>query len=508
MEINIKNENLSVCSGVCRSKNNFTTECEVIVPDSKPDILKVLQLSARPKVSSCEARGGRVTISGTVCFNILYLADDEEKCVKSITSSCEFSHIIKDDHIDDSMPVFFDADVCDINCNIVNCRKLSLKSTICANIRVYSCYDIEVVTDIEGACTKKAPLSSEIICAHCQDNAYISDSFTLSPGKKAVTEILKSDANVIESTLKVIDDKAIIKGILRTVILYKSEDSLEYVQTDISFAHVLECEGIREDMESEHHIRVYDITANVTPDADGNMCNFDISCELFFRVIARTTIHENCVTDAYLPHGELQLKHSGISVDSVDTLIRRNIDLREKITLPGNLPPIETVYQIIAKPIAESCISEGDKLKVSGYTEVYLLYISEDKNTPACSYKTDVDFSFLCDNPDCMLTPVVNCNLTGISYTINSENSVEIRGNVDVTIECIRTSAAEIVCSAEEAPYTPTDRPSIIVSCVSGGRTLWDIAKEYRVSPEDILSANAFESEAELHSGEALIIPK
>jgi LysM repeat protein len=40
------------------------------------------------------------------------------------------------------------------------------------------------------------------------------------------------------------------------------------------------------------------------------------------------------------------------------------------------------------------------------------------------------------------------------------------------------------------------------------GRTLWDIAKEYGVSPDDILKANALESEADLHSGAALIIPK
>ena len=186
MELNIKNENLNVCSQICRSKNNFTTECEVIVPDSKPDILKVLQLSARPKVTSCESRSGRVTISGSITFNILYLADDEEKCVKSITSSCEFSTLIRDDHIGENMYVFTDVDVSDLGCTIANCRKLSLKATLCANVRVYSCYGIDVITDIEGACTKKTTLSSGVICAHAQDLATICDSFSISPCKSPI----------------------------------------------------------------------------------------------------------------------------------------------------------------------------------------------------------------------------------------------------------------------------------------------------------------------------------
>ena len=114
MEINIKNETLPICSCVHRVKNNFSAECDVIVPDSKPDILKVLQLSARPKVTSCEIRNSHLIVAGTVTFDILYLADNEEKCVKSITSSCEFSNLVRDGSITDAMTAICDVDVYDL----------------------------------------------------------------------------------------------------------------------------------------------------------------------------------------------------------------------------------------------------------------------------------------------------------------------------------------------------------------------------------------------------------
>lgn len=508
MEINIKNATLPVCSAVCRTKNNFSAECDVIVPDTKPDIQKVLQLSARPKVTSCETRNGHVIVSGSICFDILYLADNEEKCVTSITSSCEFSNLVRDSNIGESMLTFADVDVSDLICNVANCRKLSLKAQMCMNMRIYSCCNLDIISDIEGACTKKTVLTSDVICAHAQDTAVITDSFSLAPDKAPIVEILKSDAFVTESSLKVIDDKAILKGVMRITILYCSESAIEYAQTEISFANVLEAAGIRDDMNCEHSVKLTDISVIPGVDTDGRQCVIDISTQIAMRVIARCTMTVDCVEDAYLPHGALECKTSPVSVESVETVINRDADFREKVKLPETVPPIETVYQVIARPFTESCVSEGGKLRVSGYTEIYLLYLSSDKNAPACSHKTNIDFSVECDSPGCMLTPVASCRLRNISYTINDESTVELRGSVDVEVQCIRTTDADIIYDAAPSEYTPVPRPSVIVSCVHSGRTLWDIAKEYRVSPADILAANALESEAQLHSGAALIIPK
>ena len=508
MEINIKNETLPVCSAVCRIKNNFSAECDVIVPDSKPDILKVLQLSACPKVTSCETRNGHLIVTGSISFDILYLADNEEKDVKSITSSCEFSNLVRDSNIGDSMLTFADVDVSDLNCNVANCRKLSLKASLCMNACVYSCYSLDIITDIEGACTKKQNLISDVICAHAQDTTIITDSFTLAPDKAPIAEILKADAAVTESDLKIIDDKAIIKGIVRITVLYRSDASIEYAQTEVSFAHILEADGIREDMNCEHKVKLTDISAAANLDSDGKMCVIDISTQMALRVVARRNKSVECVVDAYLPHGALDCSYSPVSVDNLETVINRDVDFREGVTLPDTVPPIGTIYQVIARPFTESCVSEGGKLHILGYTEVYLLYLSSDTNTPACSYKTNIDFSVECDSPGCMLTPVASCKLKNISYTINDEKTVELRGSVDVEVECIRTTEADIVYNLSPAEYTPPERPSIIVSCVHAGRTLWDIAKEYAVNPEDILAANALESEKDLHSGAALIIPK
>ncbi len=508
MEINIKNETLPVCSCVCRVKNNFSAECDVIVPDSKPDILKVLQLSARPKVTSCEIRNTHLIVTGTVTFDILYLADNEEKCVKSITSSCEFSNLVRDTSITDSMTAICDVDVYDLACDIANCRKLSLKATLCLSGAVYSCCNLDIISDIEGACVKKASLHTDMICVNSRDITTVTDSFSLAPDKAPIIEILKADGVLTESSIKVIDDKAIVKGTVRVTVLYTSDNGMEYGGMELAFAHILEADGIREDMNCEHSVKITDISAVASANEEGKLCTFDISTQLAMRVIAREKKNVDCVTDAYVPHGAIDLRYSPVSVDCVERIIKRDADIKERVSLPQSFPAIGTVYQVIARPFIESSVPEGDILRISGYTEIYILYLSGDSSAPACSYKTNAEFSVQCDSPGCMLTPVTSCKMRNISYVISDDKTVELRGNVEVEVQCVKTTDTDIVYEVTPAEYTPVQRPSIIVSCVHTGRTLWDIAKEYGVSPDDILKANALESEAKLHSGAALIIPK
>lgn len=508
MEMNIKNGSLSVCSCVCRTKNSFTAECDVIVPDSKPDILKVLQLSAVPRYVNFETKNGRVSASGTVCFTIVYLADDEEKSMKSITSSCEFSNIIRDDAISEFMLTFADVDVDEVNCNIVNCRKLTLKASLDMAVQVYTCFDLDLISEIEGACTQKKNLTSSVICAHSQSTTTLTDSFSLPNGKAPVCEIFRTDAVVTDSEIKVIDDKAVIKGNILITVLYRSEAGIEHIQNEIPFAHILQADGIREEMDTEFCVKAMGPEATVSENTDGELCVIEFSADLYFRVLARCTYKAECVTDAFLPHGNLGCKYSPVCVDSIETIIHRDAEIREKITLPEGYPPIAEVYQVILRPFIESCRSDGEVLKALGYADIYILYLSSEENSPVCSYKETVEFAVSCESPGCSLTPISDCVLKNFSYTINSDNCVEVRGIVDIKIQCVRTTEEDIIYAAEESEYIPQKRPSIIVSCVCNERSLWDIAKEYKITPESILSANALENEDGITPHMALIIPK
>ncbi len=508
MAINILNESFPLCTKVCQLKSDFSTECDIIVPDAKPDISRVLQLSARAKITSCETQSDRVILSGTVFFNILYLADNEEKSVKAIDASCPFSNLFLNNEIRENMFTVADIDVAEISCNLTNCRKLTAKAILSGQIRVYSSDEIVLVTDIEGACKKGMEISSTVICAHAEEVSSITDSFELSQNKASISEILKADAKINDTDIKVIDNKAIVKGSLCVTTLYRSESGLDFIESEVPFAQVLDAEGITPDMLTNYDVKLFDLTVTSAPNSVGDIRAIDINAELFFRVIAEKNCMIKCISDAYLPHGALNLNSTPLSVSGVEKTLQDKISLREIITLPSDCAPIGTIYQIVARPICEVCENVDGKLNISGYTEVYILYLSPDEDSPIYSHKANIDFALTLDSPDCSILPSAECRLGNINYIINDERSVEVRMIINVSTRCARMSETDVITSASEAQYSPQKRSSIIVSFVNDGRSLWDIAKKYNIDEADILHANAYENKDELTLGAALIIPK
>ena len=508
MEININNEKLSVCPAVCHTKSEFNTECDIIVPDSKPDISRILQISARAKVTSCETQTDRVILSGTISFNILYLADNEEKCVCSIDSSCVFSNLFTHSGITEGMLTIADAEVSSLSYDLANCRKLTAKAALCGCLKVYDRGELNLISSIDGARMRRTELSSTVIRAFSESTATVTDSFELSAGKMSISEILKSDAEISDSDIKIIDDKAIIKGTIAVTTLYCAEGKLDYIETELPFAQVIDVQGIRGDMMVDYTAKITDLSVRAADDAVGEKRILDIDAELFFRVTAKETVHCSAVTDAFIPRGALNCQSSPVRVSSIEGTVHNEINFKELITLPEAAAPIETVYETVARPFAEKCEIIGDKLKISGYTEVYILYLSHDALSPVYSYKADIDFSVVTDAPDCTLTPSAECRLKSLSYVIGGERSIEIRGSLAITTQCIRSREEIIVSDAKIEEYAPPKRPSIIISYASEDRSLWDIAKEYNVAEEDILSANALENEDALSPCAALIIPK
>lgn len=508
MELNIKNDSLKVSSLVCCRKNDFTAECDVIVPDTKPDIARVLLVSARTMVTGCETQSDRVILSGTVFFNILYLADNEEQSVKSIDTSAAFSNIFNSSDIRAGMLTLSDVDVSEVKCDVANCRKLSVKATLTGSIRVYSSYDIELLTDIDCACVKKSELCSTVVGAHSEIIQSFSESFEIPQTKSAASEILKCDASISGVDTKIIDDKAIIKGTLCVTVLYEGDGRPDYISFEMPFAQVIDAEGLRSDMSVHPKVCLYDINTALAQNDAGEMRTLNINASLFFRILAMQTVKKSFITDAYVPHSGLDVKKSRVTVTGIENTADSEVSFCETLTLPDSFSPIDTVYRVIARPVCERCEISDGKLNVSGYTEVYLLYISSDSLSPVFSYKKDVDFNCSFENPDCTLTPGAECSLKSLSYVISGERSVEVRGCIEIHTECTRETETDVIYNAESALPEPQNRASVIISFLSDGQRLWDIAKEYNISPEDILKANGVEEEDSLMPGAALIIPR
>ena len=95
MSLTLKKRNVNVCRLVCQEKKRFTVEGEVSVPDIKPDMLNLVNVYADCFITGKEVLDNRVKVEGNVDTYLIYLADDEEGAVRSITYSFPFVEYVE-----------------------------------------------------------------------------------------------------------------------------------------------------------------------------------------------------------------------------------------------------------------------------------------------------------------------------------------------------------------------------------------------------------------------------
>lgn len=89
-------------------------------------------------------------------------------------------------------------------------------------------------------------------------------------------------------------------------------------------------------------------------------------------------------------------------------------------------------------------------------------------------------------------------------------DGIEVRYPLDFRYLALtprRTSGVDHLQLDEGSPRDTARQPSIVLRMVGEGERLWDIAKAYGTTMDDIVQANALAEDA-LPAGELLLIPK
>lgn len=197
-------ESVTMNETLYADRSQVYVEGDIIVPDVKPDILKILQVDAVSSVTSKELTDGRLTVAGKVNLTILYIPEREGDSIKSITSVFDFSERIERQGITDQVMVSLDTDVERVEFNLINSRKLSVKSTVVLDCRICGEKNLEFVTGIEDGdaeCMRSA-LNINSIITNEEHEFVIRENMEVPSGKVSIGELLKVDAKITDKETK------------------------------------------------------------------------------------------------------------------------------------------------------------------------------------------------------------------------------------------------------------------------------------------------------------------
>ena len=227
MVVDTIKENLCVNKLVATKKEVILVEGDMIVPDSKPDILNTICTSGVVCIYKKEVLEEKVRIDGNINTYIMYMADDSKDKVRGLTTSLDFSESIQIANCKEGMNCKLNTKLKSIEAKVINGRKVGIKAAIEIEINIYSNEEVEIVNNVQNAediQILKEDLKVNSLVGMGDTKIYAKDTVNID-NVDNLAEILKADVAIGEKDVKISYNKILTKSEASIKIMYLTEDN-------------------------------------------------------------------------------------------------------------------------------------------------------------------------------------------------------------------------------------------------------------------------------------------
>ena len=245
----LETEKERVCINQVVGQNIKETEVEgdVIVNDIKPDVLNIISADGIPCVYKKEIMDGKVRIDGSINTYIIYLADDENSTVRSLNTVLDFTQVINIDGCMPGMTSKENVNIKNIECRVLNGRKINVKSTLSITSKVYSNDNIEIISNVSNLDDVQVLNNEKKVNSLIGDGntrVYAKDTVNVDTADE-LAEIMKANIRVVNKDIKLSYNKVLAKADADVAILYLTEDNrIKSINTKIPVMGFIDIENI------------------------------------------------------------------------------------------------------------------------------------------------------------------------------------------------------------------------------------------------------------------------
>lgn len=476
---------------------------ESIVPDSFPDILRVISATAVVCVKEKNHQNDRVIVSGTVNATAMCQSEADGSIVL-IPVYIPFSHIEQVNSLTSTSKSVLDVELVQITTEKIHSRKISFMGELSVSLTAYQAEISAVEPEIVPCNDDKLNVLCEelesinTVC-FCEKNVRIVENMKFNElGYVPVHH--KSE--FITEDKKVLQNKIMLRGSLKTTVaFFHTTDAQVLHETyNLPYSYIIEGDSIEPDdiVEIVYQTKWCDIS--ISDGMNGmQMINFDISAEIA-ALVSRSRIVKN-VTDAYSTLYEIDTHIENASY----------ISGREVLRFSGEHEHTTSTCSGAVKILHFDTYAGNARISTSenkAYAElcVHILYCDNMGDTQCVREK----YVLCCDAVVTGNISDCHVHITDIKMcpTENGQISILCSFEFCVTQYQITKTTRLVKCNVlRDSLKMRNTSASLLLRNVSENDTIWSIAKKYNASPDDILAANKLNSAADITPGNLIMIP-
>ncbi len=507
MAIETLKENLCVNQIIGKSKENIIAEGDAIIPDIKPDILSTINTNGTVCIYKKEVLDGKIRIDGGVQVYIMYLADDENSSVRGINTVIDFTKVIDIEKANSNMNMESNINLRDIECKILNGRKINIKANIDVDISIYSNENIEFIKQIENRediQTLNTMTTIDSLLGTGNTKVYAKDTISIE-NTDNLAEILKFNINLTNKEIKTSYNKILAKADMQVNIVYLTEDNrINEVKWEIPVMGFIDMQNISEDNLCNLNYEIKNILLKPNS-AEEHSIYVEVEFEIYCNVYEKKEL--NIIQDLYSPSESININQKNITVMQDKQNAKGTCVIKERMVIPelnnSKICNVEIFPRIIKQNIY------NDRVMYEGELEIKFMYMSSVTN------RVDIKSQNLPFN--------ANLECQGVSQTSNLMTQVDILkqdfvimqdGGIEANIELSlngdisKMMEVKVIDNLEVLEDNDENIYSIVVYFVKPGDTLWNIAKKFKSTIKAIALVNGIEDENKINVGQQLFIPK
>lgn len=498
--------------------SQITFDEDVNVPDAKPDVGRMIQKKGEVSVEEVQIAEGQARIVGKLSFFLLYVEDGGERRVHSLQGSLSISELLRLEGLKSGDRVRLKWEIEDLSLHLMNTRKLNVKAVVTFQASVDSGEDIPLplgIKDDGSVSVKTRPVTVLELSVSRKDSMRIRREILVASNKPNVRTILWKDAQIRGLELRAEEGKVTARGELFVFVLYKGEDEatpLQWLENAIPFNGEIECPGCTAEMIPNIEVAVAQTDMEVKPDPDGEERIVQADMVLDLDILLYSQREYSQLLDVYTPRKECVLNRTAETLEEL--LVRNHAKCRVTERLKTREPEgkiLQICHSDGSVKIDEARIAENGIL-VQGVVQVRILYIISNDEMPFYSMETAIPFSHTIEAPgisdDCVF--YLRSGLEQLSTTMADSNEIEAKAVVNLNAMVLRRERTEIIRSIEERELNMEkfqSMPGIVCYMAQPEDTLWDIAKRFYTTAEDIREINQIKDDS-LKPGQRLMVVK
>ncbi len=486
-------------------------ESELVVPDKKLDVEEIIDVMGYISIKKIELNEGKITVRGCFNYNIIYMATDKNT-ISNMNGKIDINEVIEKDNINQDMENMLFAEIEHIDFSIMNERKIKLGALMNIKGSLFEKKKINIVKDVsqvEDVQKFRKEITYQDIVGIESGESSIKDNININ--MEQIDSIISLNPTVKIKDTRVADNKVIIGGCVEINPLASTYDS-EVVELDkigIDFTQFIEVPGACEGMKDEVLINIGEFNYNFNESTE-NMGSLEIDCVVNCKVKIIDEVTREFLQDAYSPHKIIKFDHKSVQVNKLLTSDTETFPIRETIKNTNDSVQIKDVISCNANISIENNYIEKDKSIIQGIVRLDILYVPVEglkllyKITEEIPFKHEIDIENL--NEDCKVFNSV-C-IEKLDLDLNKDE-IDLSMKVRRYVEAMDKSVERFIVKGEDlGEYDLSKAPSLIVYICKEGDTLWNVAKKYNTTEDEIAELNELKLDEKLVPGKCLILEK